>query len=204
MIAGVGGQGNLLVSRMLGQAAMKVGIEVRVSESYGASQRGGAVFSHVRLGESHSSVIPLGQADVLLGLEPGEALRQSRFLAAGGHAMINKRAIMPVEVLSGKATYPPIETIRSLMSKLTSNLFMIDAAALAEKAGDVRTANTAMLGSLDACDVLPFQPCLLKDTVPTMVPGKMIEANLRAFDLGRAAVLDQKEIWSQAKRRPSK
>lgn len=191
VIAGVGGQGNLLVSRMLGQTAMKADIEVRVSESYGASQRGGAVFSHVRLGKSHSAVIPLGQADVLLGLEPSEALRQSRFLARGGCAIVGTRAIMPVEVLSGKATYPSIETVRSLMSKLTSNLFMIDAVALAEKAGDVRTANTVMLGSLDGCDLLPFQAGLLKDTVPTMVPARMIDANLRAFDLGKAAVRDQ-------------
>lgn len=194
VIAGVGGQGNLLLSRMLGQTAMKAGIEVRISESYGASQRGGAVFSHVRLSKSHSPVIPLGHADVLLGLEPSEALRQSRFLARGGYAIVNTRAIMPVEVLSGKATYPSIGTIRSLMSKLTSNLFMIDAVALAEKAGDVRTANTVMLGSLDGCAVLPFPQGLLKDTVPTMVRGKMIEANMRAFDLGRTAVLDQRDL----------
>ncbi len=191
VIAGVGGQGNLLLSRMLGQTAMKAGIEVQISESYGASQRGGAVYSHVRLSESHSPVIPLGHADVLLGMEPSEALRQSRFLARGGHAIVNTRAIMPVEVLSGKATYPRIEVIKRLLNKLTSNLFMIDAVALAEKAGDVRTANTAMLGSLDGCGVLPFQPGLLKDTVRTTVPSKMVEANLRAFDLGKTAVLGQ-------------
>jgi indolepyruvate ferredoxin oxidoreductase beta subunit len=192
VIAGVGGQGNLLLSRMLGQAALRAGIRVQTSESYGASQRGGAVFSHVRLGQSHSPVIPLGHADVLLGLEPSEALRQSRFLARDGHAIVNTRAIMPVEVLSGKATYPSIVTIRSLMKKLTANVFMIDAVALAEKVGDVRTANTAMLGSLDGCDLLPFEAGLLRETIPSSVPSRMIEANLRAFDLGKEAALGQR------------
>jgi len=192
VIAGVGGQGNLLLSRILGQTALKAGIEVQISESYGASQRGGAVFSHVRMSQSHSPVIPLGRANVLLSLEPSEALRQSRFLAHDGYAIINTRPILPVEVLSGRASYPSIDRIRDLIARLTSNLFMVDAASLAEKAGDSRTANTVMLGALNACDVLPFGPNLLRDSIPDLVPKRMLEANLRAFDLGGSCILDQR------------
>jgi len=189
VIAGVGGQGNILLSRMVGQAASRAGMEVRISEAFGSAQRGGAVFSNVRLGKSYSAVIPLGKADALLALEPGEALRQSRFLTRNGLAVLNSRSLMPVEVLAGKATYPPIEIIRDLMRQLTSNLYMIDAAALAEQAGDARTANTVMLGALDGCQILPFQSDFLRESMISSVPSKMVEANLKAFDLGRASVL---------------
>jgi indolepyruvate ferredoxin oxidoreductase beta subunit len=191
VIAGVGGQGNILLSRIVGQTAARAGIEVQISEAFGSAQRGGAVFSNVRLGKSYSPVIPLGKADALLALEPGEALRQSRFLARNGLALVNTTPLMPVEVLAGKATYPPIETIRDLMRELTSNLYMIDAAALAEQAGDARTANTVMLGALDGCDFLPFQSGFLRESMIGSVPSKMVEANLKAFDLGRASVLAQ-------------
>lgn len=189
VIAGVGGQGNILLSRIVGQAASRAGMEVRISEAFGSAQRGGAVFSNVRLGKSYSAVIPLGKADALLALEPGEALRQSRFLTRNGLALVNSRSLMPVEVLAGKATYPPIETVRDLMRGLTSNLYMIDAAALAEQAGDARTANTVMLGALDGCQILPYPSNFLRESMISSVPSKMVEANLKAFDSGRACLL---------------
>ena len=189
VITGVGGQGNILLSRIVGQAASRAGMEVRISEAFGSAQRGGAVFSNVRLGKSYSAVIPLGKADALLALEPGEALRQSRFLTRNGLALVNSRSLMPVEVLAGKATYPPIETVRDLMRGLTSNLYMIDAAALAEQAGDARTANTVMLGALDGCQILPYPSNFLRESMISSVPSKMVEANLKAFDSGRACLL---------------
>jgi len=188
VIAGIGGQGNILLSRILGETAVRTGVEVRISEAFGSAQRGGAVFSHVRLGKSHSPVIPLGMADALLALEPAEALRQSRFLARNGLAIINTKPIMPVEVLAGRATYSPIETIRNLVAKLTPKLLMIDATALAEQAGDARTANVVMLGALDGCGIMPFESKALRESVSNAVPGKMVEANMKAFDLGRACV----------------
>jgi indolepyruvate ferredoxin oxidoreductase beta subunit len=96
---------------------------------------------------------------------------------------------MPVEVLAGKGTYPTIEAISDLIRKLTSNLYMIDAATLAEQAGDARTANIVMLGALDGCQILPFQSDFLRESMTSAVPNKMVEANLKAFDLGRASVL---------------
>jgi len=190
VIAGVGGQGNILLSRMVGQAAARAGMEVRISEAFGSAQRGGAVFSNVRLGKSYSSVIPLGKADALLALEPGEALRQSRFLARNGLALISSKPLMPVEVLAGKAAYPSVEKIGHLMKELASKVFMIDASALAEQAGDARTANTVMLGALDGCHILPFRSDLLRETMISAIPSKMVEANLKAFDLGRVSMLN--------------
>jgi indolepyruvate ferredoxin oxidoreductase beta subunit len=188
VIAGVGGQGNILLSRIVGETALRAGTDVRISEAFGAAQRGGAVLSHVRLGKSHSPVIPLGRANALLALEPGEALRQSRFLRQDGLAVVNTKPIMPVEVLAGRATYPPIDKIKELMTRLTSNLFMTDAAKLAEQAGNAMTANIVMLGALDGCKILPFQPHALEESISIMVPKKMIDANLKAFELGRASV----------------
>jgi indolepyruvate ferredoxin oxidoreductase beta subunit len=192
VIAGVGGQGNILLSRVIGETALRAGIEVRISEAFGAAQRGGAVFSHVRLGKSYSPVIPVGMADALLALEPGEGLRQSRFLARNGIAVVNTRPIMSVEVLAGRATYPSIEWIRNLLTKLTPNLSMIDGSALAEQAGDPRTANMVMLGALESYNILPFKAHELEKTISGLVPTKMIDSNLKAFNLGRATVLNQK------------
>lgn len=187
VIAGVGGQGNILLSRILAETALRAGIEVQISETFGAAQRGAAVLSLVRLGGGYSPVIPQGRADVLLALEPGESLRQSHFLRRNGLAVVNTRPIMPVEVLSGRATYPSIDTIRSLLARLTTNLFMIDAATLAEQAGDSRTVNLVMLGALAASQILPFHTAVLRESISSLVPSKMVGVNLKAFELGRSA-----------------
>ncbi len=192
VVAGVGGQGNILLSRILGETALKVGIEVQISETFGAAQRGAAVLSHVRFGGNHSPVIPQGKADALLALEPGEALRHSRFLKQNGLAVVNTKPIMPVEVLSGRATYPSIDAIRNLLVKLTTNIFMIDAATLAERAGDSRTVNLVMLGALDAFHTLPFQTASLRESISGLVPGRMVDANLRAFELGRSSIAKER------------
>ncbi len=188
VIAGVGGQGNILLSRIIGETALRAGIEVRLSETFGAAQRGAAVVSHVRLGGTYSPVIPMGKADALLALEPGEALRQSRFLVKNGLAIVNTKPVMPVEVLSGRATYPSTEKIKSLLEKLTSELFMIDASSLAYRAGDSRTVNLVMLGALDASHFLPFKTEALRESIVGLVPEKLLDVNLRAFDLGRSAI----------------
>lgn len=191
VIAGVGGQGNILLSRILAETALGAGCHVQISDTFGAAQRGAAVLSHVRFGRSYSPVIPEGRGDALLALEPIEALRQSRFLAANGLAVVNSQQIMPVEVASGKVKYPPIDTIRNLLTKLTRNLFMVNAAATAEEAGDRRTANIVMLGVLDATHVLPFETTRLKETIRTSIAGRMVDVNLKAFDLGRALLEKQ-------------
>ncbi|OFX16063.1 hypothetical protein A3K71_05130 [archaeon RBG_16_50_20] len=189
VIAGVGGQGNLLLSRIIGETALRSNIDLQISETFGAAQRGAAVVSHVRLGKSYSPVVPFGMAQALLALEPAEALRQSRFLAPDGLALVNIKPIMSVEVLSGRATYPSLEVIRNLLSKLTSDLHMFDAQGLAVEAGDPRTVNLVMLGALDACSVLPFRTENLRNSISSLVPSNMIEVNLKAFDLGRVALL---------------
>ncbi len=194
VVAGVGGQGNILLSRILGETALKVGIEVQISETFGAAQRGAAVLSHVRFGGNYSPVIPQGKADALLALEPGEALRHSRFLRQNGLAVVNTKPIMPIEVLSGRATYPSIDTIRNLLVKLTTNIFMIDAATLAERAGDSRTINLVMLGALHAFQTLPFQTAELRESISGLVPDRMVDANLRAFELGRSSIAKERGV----------
>jgi len=186
VVAGVGGQGNLLISRIIGETALRSGIDVKICETFGAAQRGAAVLSLVRLGESQTPIIPFGKADVLLGLEPAEALRQSKYLSRNGLAVVSTEPVMPVEVLSGRAAYPSITQIRRLLARLASRVFMIDGQALARKAGDSRTLNLVMLGALDACDILPLKTSDLKETIASLVPDSMVEVNLRAFDLGKS------------------
>ncbi len=193
-VVGVGGQGNVLLSRILGETALKVGIKVRISDTFGAAQRGAAVLSLVRFGSSYSPVIPLGKADALVALEPSEALRQSRFLRPNGYALINTRRILPVEVLTGKAAYPSTDKISGLLAALTSNLYMFDAAKLAEQAGDSRTTNMVMLGALDGCDCLPFETEAIKETIMDLVPEKMLDSNIKSFELGRSYLQNHRKM----------
>lgn len=185
MIVGVGGQGSLLASRILGAAAMASGYDVKVSEVHGMSQRGGSVVTYVRYGEGVASpVICEGEADVILSFEMLEAARWLPYLRTGGTIVTGTQKINPMPVITGAAKYPEEidEKIRALGVKLVAE----DAAAIAAEAGSEKTANVALIGL--AAHVLGFDADVLRKAVEDCVPAKAREINLRAFDAATAKI----------------
>ncbi len=185
MIVGVGGQGSLLASRILGAAAMASGYDVKVSEVHGMSQRGGSVVTYVRYGEGVASpVICEGEADVILSFEMLEAARWLPYLRTGGTIVTGTQKINPMPVITGAAKYPEEidEKIRALGVKLVAE----DAAAIAAEAGSEKAANVALIGL--AAHVLGFDADVLRKAVEDCVPAKAREINLRAFDAATAKI----------------
>jgi indolepyruvate ferredoxin oxidoreductase beta subunit len=186
VIVGVGGQGVILISDILGRAAVKEGMRVRGAETHGMAQRGGSVINHTRLGCKFSPMVPSGGADVLLALEPSEALRFAYFLKEKGVALVNTRPVLPVTVTTGKAHYPPLDRILSPLRDRFGEVRAFDATALAEKAGTAQAMNVVMLGALSR--YIPLREELLLDALAQVVPKKHLEANRRAFTVGKAEV----------------
>lgn len=185
LIAGVGGQGNLLSSEIIARAAVREGFKVRVADVFGAAQRGGSVLSHIRMGEEvYSPVIPQGGADVLLGFEPVECLRASGLLSPSCIAIINTRPIYPRDVSIGESSYPNICEIASLLQKLTKRLIHRDFIKLAEKAGSSKTLNVVMVGSLAGLELLPVRKEMFLEVIAESVPRTTENINIRAFKLG--------------------
>lgn len=180
MIVGVGGQGSLLASRILGAAATAGGYEVKISEVHGMSQRGGSVVTYVRYGEEVSSpVICQGEADVILSFELLEAARWLPFLRPGGTLITATQEINPMPVITGAAEYPA--KLAKKIDELGVNIIAEDAAAIAEAAGNGRAANVALIGL--GAHVLGFDTAVLRGAVEACVPPKAKEINLRAFDM---------------------
>lgn len=180
MIVGVGGQGSLLASKILGKAAMDSGLDVKVSEVHGMSQRGGSVVTYVRFGEEvYSPVICKGDADVIISFELLEAARWLPNLKNGGTIITSTQQINPMPVIAGVAEYP--ENIAENIKMLGVDIRAFNCAEIAEKAGNVRAANVALIGL--AADVLGFDQKILRDAVAACVPAKAMEVNLKAFDL---------------------
>jgi indolepyruvate ferredoxin oxidoreductase beta subunit len=186
IVAGVGGQGSVLASHIIATAAIKEGLRARVGETFGAAMRGGAVASHVRVGKNVEGPLVLRDgADVIVAIEPLEGLRNAvKFLKPGGILITNIRPWYPVDVNIGRAEYPSIEQIEKAVEKLGGRMMKLDATKLAQEAGNVKAANTVMLGALTATGKLPFSAEALKEAVRENVPPKTIDANLRAFELG--------------------
>ena len=180
MIVGVGGQGSLLASKILGKAAMDSGLDVKVSEVHGMSQRGGSVVTYVRFGdEVYSPVICKGDADVIISFELLEAARWLPNLKNGGTIVTSTQQINPMPVITGAAEYP--ENIAENIAALGVDIRAYDCTAIAEKAGNSRASNVALIGL--AADVLGFDIEVLRNAVASCVPEKALEVNLKAFDL---------------------
>jgi len=187
IIVGVGGQGAILLSDIIGSAAVKKGLPVRAAETHGMAQRGGSVEIHLRINCEYGSLVPLRGARVLLGLEPLEALRYARYLARDGTAIVNVAKIPPQSVIAGKAVYPPVEEIIASLRKFCREVITLDAAELAKRAGSAQAMNIVMLGALSK--FLPFSEAVLRECIAEQVPEKMVEVNLRAFELGKKELL---------------
>ncbi|MCR4904719.1 MAG: indolepyruvate oxidoreductase subunit beta [Clostridiales bacterium] len=189
MIVGVGGQGTLLASKILGRAAMDSGLDVKVSEVHGMSQRGGSVVPYVRVGdEVYSPVIGRGDADVILSFEILEAARWLPHLKPGGTIVTSTQEINPMPVITGAAEYP--EGLADDMKALGVDVRAYDAPAIAAAAGSARASNVALIGL--AADVLGFDLAVLRDAVAACVPQKALEVNLRAFDAAIARAAENK------------
>ncbi|MDI9644012.1 MAG: indolepyruvate ferredoxin oxidoreductase subunit beta [Candidatus Verstraetearchaeota archaeon] len=186
VISGVGGQGNVKAAQILGAAAVKAGLRVRVSDVFGIAQRGGPVMSHVRIGEVYGSMVSAHSADAVVGMEPMEALRAaSAYLKPGGIAIVNTRPVFPVEVNIGKAVYPPIDTILGSIKTAAGRVITVDATEIASLAGIPLAANVVMLGVLAGTGVLPFAPEYIIESIKENIP-RSIRENLDAFERGFA------------------
>ena len=183
LLVGVGGQGILLASEILAETFMLAGFDVKKSEIHGMSQRGGSVVSHVRFGrEVCSPTVPQGEGDILLGFELLEAYRYLSLLRPGAEVVVNDYRIAPPAVLLGQAAYP--DDIPARMRACFPDFLLVDGLHLAQQAGDVRAANTVLLGAVS--QRLPIEEPLWLQAVQNMVPKKALEVNLAAFALGRA------------------
>ncbi len=187
LIAGVGGQGIILLSDVLGNAAISSGLSVRGSETHGMAQRGGSVVAHVRIGRVRSPLIPRGRADYLLALEPLEALRYLDYLGERCHAVVSTSPVPPASVHAKVAGYPDVQALLAELSEY-AEVYPVEARELAKRAGSVLTANTVMLGALSALPGFPLSARVLRDSIASRVPPKTLDMNLRAFNLGRRAV----------------
>ncbi|MBR2465906.1 MAG: indolepyruvate oxidoreductase subunit beta [Clostridia bacterium] len=180
MIVGVGGQGTLLASRILGNTLIREGFDVKVSEVHGMSQRGGSVVTYVRYGDKvYSPIIDKGDADIILAFELLEAYRALPYLKEGGKILINNQKMDPMPVITGAAIYP--ENIEDKISAV-ANATVIDALMLAKKAGTTKAVNVVLIGLMARESDIPYEKWV--ETVKTTVPEKFLEVNLRAFDLG--------------------
>lgn len=191
IVAGVGGQGSILASHILADAAIRGGVQgrVRVGETFGAAMRGGAVASHVRIGEVYGPLVKEREADVILALEPLEGFRVGvKYLSKEGIVVMNRVPIMPVDVNTGQVEYPSLETIKESMEEIGESVFILDAQALAIEAGHPRTLNIVMLGALYATGRLPIGREAFLETIKDRVPPKTVEVNMRAFELGEKQV----------------
>ena len=185
LITGVGGQGAILASDIIGKAAVVSGLSIRAAETHGMAQRGGSVVNHIRLGTDLGSMIPKKGADVLLALEPMEAVRYLDFLKDGGVIIVNTQPIIPVTVTSGFAKYPDVQEILDVLSeKYIVKAFNAD--ELASEAGSRLAMNVAMVGAVSG--YLPIPKETLLESVKALVPQKTVEINIRAFEMGRRKV----------------
>ena len=181
LIAGVGGQGVLLVSEILSEVCLQVGYDVKKSEVHGMAQRGGSVTSHVRFGEQvHSPLIERGTADILLAFEWLEAARWAAFLGPDGKAIVNDQQIAPIPVSSGVMTYP--EDLSDRVEAQAGGLQVVDGIGIAREIGDLRVTNIVLLGALSSH--LDLEVDLWTECIARRVPPKTVEMNLKAFERG--------------------
>ena len=184
MIVGVGGQGSLLASKLLGRILLENGYDVKVSEVHGMSQRGGSVVTYVRYGEKvYSPIIDKGEADIIISFELLEAARWVEYLKEGGILLTNTQRINPMPVITGAAAYP--QDLVAKMKATGAKVDALDCLALAEQAGSAKAVNIVLMGRLSHYFDLPEEAW--QKSLEAMVPAKFLELNKKAFQLGKNA-----------------
>jgi indolepyruvate ferredoxin oxidoreductase beta subunit len=185
VLAGVGGQGILFAAEVLGTAAVKEGLNVQVSEIHGMAQRGGAVVSNVRIGEKALSPTVLeGQADVLLGFEPIETLRNLKFCSEKTLVIMNKERITTTGLTAKRIAYLSMKEITGKIRLFTKKVIALDAAKLAREAGNILTENVALIGALAATEKIPIKKESIMDALQELLSPKHLDINVEAFKLG--------------------
>jgi indolepyruvate ferredoxin oxidoreductase beta subunit len=188
LISGVGGQGVILMSELLGEAAVRDKLRVRGSEILGMAVRGGSVTSAIRLGEDvYGPLIPMGKCSALVGMEPSEALRNITCLSSSSLVLLNTAATVPFTVPLGQTSYPSLETILEKLKKATEKLVQLDAARLAKEAGSHLATNVVMLGALFGTERLPIKLATIRKVIEERFPAKAAPVNIKAFELGYEA-----------------
>ena len=191
LIVGVGGQGNVVASEIIASALAAGGYHVSVGETFGASQRGGSVMSHVRAATDRSPapLIPRGRVDVLIGFEPLEVVRAlTEHARPGTRVLMNPRPVYPIAVQVGSARYPAPEELEATARRLASEVLVVPATELAREAGDLRAQNIAMVGAAAGTGWLPIEDALVERVLADRFADELLALNLRAFRLGRDAV----------------
>jgi len=191
IIVAVGGQGNLLASSVLGEAALLAGIPLRMSEIHGMAQRGGVVESALVFGNAQSTIISDGEADVLVGFEPSETLRALNKCNARTVVITNLSPLPPFTVAIGKGVYPDIAELQQLIRTKTARLIALNAVDLAKTAGNVLSVNMVLLGALIQTGILPITADHVKQAIRTKTKAAFVNINTSAFDLGFEAASRQ-------------
>jgi len=195
-ICGVGGQGLVLLTSVIGDACAKSGKKIITGEMYGLSQRSGTVSVHLRIGEdAFSPLIPYGQADIIIALEATEALRYIEYLKKDGIILMNKRIMHPPietsKIITSKGSkYITVEDIVSKLKNWTTNIAVVEALKLARESGNVNTENTVFLGCLSTLEIFPAEESNIRESISEAVPKKTVEQNLKAFELGKKSAHD--------------
>jgi indolepyruvate ferredoxin oxidoreductase beta subunit len=185
LITGVGGQGVILMSELLGKAAIKDGLRVRGSEILGMAVRGGSVTSVIRLGdEVYGPLIPMGKCDVLIGMEPSEALRNIVYLSKSSLAIVNTTVTIPATVSIGESKYPSLEEILKKLGEAAGKVITLDATQIAQEAGSSLATNIVMLGALFGTKKLPIGIETIKKSIQMRFPPPTAPLNIKAFALG--------------------
>ncbi len=187
---GVGGQGTLLATRLLGEAAMAAGYPVQVAETHGMAQRGGVVESTVVLGSLASPIISPGEADILLGFEILETCRSLNRCHAGTLVVTNTGVNVPYTVATGQTTYPSVDRMLAIMRQHTGRLIALDGNALAQQAGSALAVNMVLLGALIRSGRVPFSAETFIAVIASRTPKQHLDTNLAAFRLGLAAAAE--------------
>ncbi|MBM3166416.1 MAG: indolepyruvate oxidoreductase subunit beta [Chloroflexi bacterium] len=184
LMVGVGGQGTILASDILGDVALAAKYDVKKTDTLGMAQRGGSVISHVRLAKKvWSPMIKEGEVDILLAFEKLEAARWAHFLKPGGLALVNNHANPPLSVSLGTHRYPNDNEVREILKQRTDKIYLVEGTASAKEMGDVRTLNLFMLGCIS--NFMSIKPNVWQKCIAERLPAKILQLNLKAFEQGR-------------------
>ncbi len=185
LIAGIGGQGSILMSELLGEAAIREGLAVKGGETLGIAQRGASVNSMLRIGSvPQGPLIPEGKGDLMLCLEMSEALRHLHYMSKSSFIIISTQKITPVAVSLGESVYPSMEKILGELEKNSAMIVTMDPVKLALEAGNILSANVVMLGAAFATKLLPIKVETVKAVIEARFTGKVRQINFKAFELG--------------------
>ena len=180
---------------MIGEACVASGIQVVTQEQHGLAQRSGSISAHIRIGEAYSPMVPYGTADLIISMEASESLRYIEYLKTGGTIVSSSRLMHPVietnKIVANRREnleYVTLDAIKENLVKVTKDIHLIDSTALASEAGNPRTENVVLLGAASSIDGFPLTAEQLVDAIKSIVPGRTVEQNVKAFELGVGSI----------------